>query len=965
MDHIIHPPQPDDQDWLHNLTDSDKNDGPSLSLTVETLFEPGDIVELRMFKKIKGATRPVICSGFFTDFEKLIEAAEAYDADGYEINVTLNKLKPENFEGRRLNVVGPAKFGEGASDDDVARRRWLFIDADPKRPSGISSTDAEKAQARFRALEVQDFLEKQGWGRGIFCESGNGYHLLYPIDLPNDQVSLALVGGVLEALKAKFEDEAVEIDQTTKNASRIDKFYGVTAKKGENSPERPWRQSRILEVPEDLTPVSKQQLAKVAALETESPNGSGPKIDVGDGDPEKSRRWLEAWISRYEVPIGKHGPWRGEGYVWEIDEPCPNGHTDTSYWIGVKPEGPIVGGCHHNSCSDYDWRAIRDHYERKVRAEKAWSTCAELAARQDITRAFADTLHAKGVAGESNQIRLLYLIVNSRRLEKPVNAAVKGASSSGKSYLVEQVLEGFPDSAYYALSAMSEKALIYLDEDMKHRFLVIYEASGMAGDMQTYLIRTLLSEGKIRYQTAEATSKGVKPRLLEMEGPTGLIVTTTQTKMHPENETRLFSLLVTDSRDQTADILMAMADEDREPVSMDEWRALQTWLEGQPSAVYIHYAKELASLVPPVAVRLRRDFMAVLQLIRSHAVLHQHTRERDEKGRILASFEDYAVVRELVAPLVAEGVDATVPKTVRETVDMVKELTEDEPHVSLRELANALELDKGTTSRRWAHARDAGYLKNLEDKRGKPAKICLGDPLPEEIDVLPTLEALVECCSVAGASEGRYTPPERCTGAKGRNKAATFDTSSVENNDNYAEYSKNGSGADEGVYIPQNDGATLQHPKVVHYTRDPFDEYIGRGGGRTGQKRSKWHNPFVIDTDEERKDGTRDEVIEKFERYLKGPVENYEGKVYDGRHLKPDFPEIRGKILGCHCAPKGGLTEHDELYCHGQTLLRLANAPDDPDEGRPLSADLGPGESATLEELRAKRNGAVDEGVRI
>src|SRR3712207_9275856 len=36
---------------------------------------------------------------------------------------------------------------------------------------------------------------------------------------------------------------------------------------------------------------------------------------------------------------------------------------------------------------------------------------------------------------------------------------------------------------------------------------------------QTYLIRSLLSEGRIRYETLVKTSEGVKPRLIEREGP--------------------------------------------------------------------------------------------------------------------------------------------------------------------------------------------------------------------------------------------------------------------------------------------------------------------------------------------------------------------------------------------------------------------------------------------------------------
>jgi hypothetical protein len=62
---------------------------------------------------------------------------------------------------------------------------------------------------------------------------------------------------------------------------------------------------------------------------------------------------------------------------------------------------------------------------------------------------------------------------------------------------------------------------------MSHKLLVINEAAGMNSDFQTYLIRSLLSEGRFCYETVEKTSEGMKPRLIEREGPTGLIVTTT------------------------------------------------------------------------------------------------------------------------------------------------------------------------------------------------------------------------------------------------------------------------------------------------------------------------------------------------------------------------------------------------------------------------------------------------------
>lgn len=98
----------------------------------------------------------------------------------------------------------------------------------------------------------------------------------------------------------------------------------------------------------------------------------------------------------------------------------------------------------------------------------------------------------------------------------------------------------------------------------------------------------------------------MKSRLIEREGPTGLIVTTTAVKLHSENETRLLSLTVTDTQDQTRAVMAALANEaagDRP--DLKEWRALQVWLEGAERRVTVPYAADLAGLIPPIAVRLR------------------------------------------------------------------------------------------------------------------------------------------------------------------------------------------------------------------------------------------------------------------------------------------------------------------------------------------------------------------------
>ena len=250
----------------------------------------------------------------------------------------------------------------------------------------------------------------------------------------------------------------------------------------------------------------------------------------------------------------------------------------------------------------------------------------------------------------------------------------------------------------------------------------------------------------------------MRTRLVEREGPTGLIVSTTSVALHPENETRLLSLSATDTSDQTKLVLSRLAADDLAQPDFSRWHELQVWLATAEHRVAIPYAHALADLVPPVAVRLRRDFRAVLSLIRSHAILHQASRERDDDGKVIATLEDYAIVRELVVDLVSEGVEATVPPTVRETVQAVAARAGEEG-VSITVLARELNLDKASASRRWNSARARGYLKNLESGRGKPARIVLADPLPDDREILPTPERLRERCSGADPPEDEADAP--------------------------------------------------------------------------------------------------------------------------------------------------------------------------------------------------------------
>ena len=225
-----------------SLEGTDGNTG-DIRRVLEVLFEPGDVVELRAFKG-----RETV-SGYYDDYALLADEAAKLENRGYSVYVTLNEVDTALL-ARASNRARKVYKEPTTSDSDIVRRRWLPLDFDPARPTGVSATDAEKQAARRRAVEVREHLRELGWPEPVVGDSGNGYHLLYRIELPNDPQSLELVKGILEALAFKFSDKAVEVDVTTCNAARIWKLYGTTARKGDDAGDRPHRRSGLLKVPE-------------------------------------------------------------------------------------------------------------------------------------------------------------------------------------------------------------------------------------------------------------------------------------------------------------------------------------------------------------------------------------------------------------------------------------------------------------------------------------------------------------------------------------------------------------------------------------------------------------------------------------------------------------------------------------------------------------------------------------------
>jgi hypothetical protein len=308
--------------------------------------------------RILDAGRAGTVSGYFDDTDKAAAAIARYDGKAAGVYTTINPVKVEALARSENKLKERAKVT--TSDDAIMVRRWFAADLDAERLSGISSTNAEVEASVALAKDVRAYLTNEGWPEPLLVMSGNGAHLWYRIQLPNDRASLDLVTRALKALAAKFGTDEVKVDTTLSNASRILKVPGTMTCKGDNTDERPHRRSELLDQPARLTVVSADQLKAIAGptpTSTPSTPSSSPANGNGHSDFD-----VESFMRENGLIVGREKQDAG-ATIWEL-ETCPfNGdHVHGEAWVRRAVSGSLSAGCQHQSCFK-SWAELRERFD--------------------------------------------------------------------------------------------------------------------------------------------------------------------------------------------------------------------------------------------------------------------------------------------------------------------------------------------------------------------------------------------------------------------------------------------------------------------------------------------------------------------------------------------------------------------------------------------------------------------------
>ena len=164
-------------------------------------------------------------------------------------------------------TVQPGTIGatEAAKALTAAERATAELALKPKIVRHGAATDEERRAAWSMTQSIVNFWHGQGVEPKVL-DSGNGYQIFVPIDLPNDSDSEKLVRDVLAIHEAEYQTPGAKLD-CWKDAARILRLPGYLNVKGDNSdPTRPHRMVKQLNIASGLA--TREMLEEIRSKRT-------------------------------------------------------------------------------------------------------------------------------------------------------------------------------------------------------------------------------------------------------------------------------------------------------------------------------------------------------------------------------------------------------------------------------------------------------------------------------------------------------------------------------------------------------------------------------------------------------------------------------------------------------------------------------------------------------------------------
>ena len=341
-----------------------------------------------------------------------------------------------------------------------------------------------------------------------------------------------------------------------------------------------------------------------------------------------------------------------------------------------------------------------------------------------------------GVVGEQNNRIFLFVIASSYKMEDTLHALIQGSTGSGKTHLLNMIMEFMPKEDCTSLTRVTESSFYnYGKYELRNKLIGIEDYDGLE-EKAELAFRELQSKGMISSSTSgkNESSGKIEAFIKEVYGPIASLSATTRGQIYEDNMSRSFLVSVDESQEQTLKIIGYQNDKSAGLIDKQKEKQIRAYLRNamrmlETCEVINPFANKID--LPKQAHKIRRLNDLFQSFIKQVTLINQYQRKKDAQGRLITDKQDVKTAISIMFDSIILKVDE-LDGALRDFYERLKKYVESKSRdyeFSRREIRHYMRLSNTQTHRYFSQLNRLEYIyrSSGHDNRGHKYKVGYWD----------------------------------------------------------------------------------------------------------------------------------------------------------------------------------------------------------------------------------------------
>lgn len=373
---------------------------------------------------------------------------------------------------------------------------------------------------------------------------------------------------------------------------------------------------------------------------------------------------------------------------------------------------------------------VTDQFSEKELTPQAHEKAIEFLSKPRLLESVDKLLGQSGIVGEEENRILLFVLASSYKMPYLMHGLVQGSSGEGKSHLINAIADCMPQEDVMNMTRITSKSLYhYKDKELMNKLIIIQDFDGLDEEAQ-FAFREMQSAKFLTSSTVVKDMLGnTRGKMKKVHAHFASLTATTKAEVYYDNMSRSVVLGVDESLEQTLRIIKSQNlknagisnienEQQAKQLLRNCMRVLKSYTVVNPFADKIE--------LPLEAKMLRRLNDQFQNFVSQIAILNQYQRNKDDKGRLIATVEDIQKAVEIFFSSIIIKVDE-LDKSTRQFFEKLKGFVKSQPNgttyrFTTREIRQELNISKTSAFKYMQTLQELEYIQAVEGSVNKGFK---------------------------------------------------------------------------------------------------------------------------------------------------------------------------------------------------------------------------------------------------